>query len=282
MDGSKSEAPSQADTSDNRDLMNEDPLGGLEKEPPGLTTKQPEPVSVVPKTENGIPLGKCPATDTESEQTGDERKKSLRSSKRRPASTEGGAVKPSSPGRSHSSRTLRRRATPIVIDTTETESEAEIEPRRSSRKVYSLRSAQSEPASSVGQRVSRSRRGTDSEGTRTEEEQVAADGQTDSDSEPSPRRRSQSAKSVRRLISDDEDDSASEVGGRGEVRRLQAEQQRVDSSPQLPAVVAVKGDPPTLEAGDVGEEDVSVDGTEDGGKSKGEVRVRIGLTCSAQ
>ena len=108
----------------------------------------------------------------------------------------------------------RRRATPIVVDTTDTESEADQEPRRTSTRVYSLRSDQLEPASSVGQTVSRRRRGTDSETTRTQEEQLADDSQTDSDLEPSPRRRSRSTK---RAGVDDKDDSAVS----GEVRRLQ-------------------------------------------------------------
>ena len=107
----------------------------------------------------------------------------------------------------------RRRATPIVVDTTDTESEADLEPRRTSTRVYSLRSDQSEPASSVGQTVSRRRRGTDSETTRTQEEQLADDSQTDSDSEASPWRRLQSTE---RAGVDDKDDSPVS----GEVRRL--------------------------------------------------------------
>ena len=308
MNESRHEVPLQADTSENPDLLNEDPLGGLEKEsgPDPLRgakeesgrTQQSEPV--VPKTENEMSLKKWSAsfTDTESDLTSGERKKSLRSSKLRQASNEGEDIKPFSPGRSRSSRTLRRRAAPIVIDMTESESEPEIKPRRMPRKVYSLRSenkvgsgssAEPEQALSVGQRVSRRRRGTDSEGTHTEEDRVAGDGQTDSDLELSPRRRSRNTKSMAQLLtsSDDEgDDSAEKVEVEGEVRRQQGEQQRGDSGLQLPAAV-VEGNPPTLEAGggggrpepvDVGEDNISVSGTKDGKKPKRKVCVGMGST----
>ena len=280
VDGSKSEAPSQADTSENHVLLNEDPLDGLKKEredeQPDLTDhpEQPglidQPTTVIPKTENRSPHKKwypaATSTDTDSDQVSDGRKRSLRSSKQRQAGKEGGEVKRLSP------RRARRCAAPIVIDTTETESEAEVEPHKASRKTYPLRSkkkvgpsgAELELASSVGQRVRSSsgsqtrQTGMDS-GEKPEAKERASP--TDSDSEPSPRRRLQRVESAGRpAISEEEEDSAleGEVKVKGEDLRISQAEQQVDYDQQLQAVTVEK-DPSSLEAGGDGDRPKPVD-----------------------